>query len=261
MVITPVDLQVTNITATSARLRWVNALQSLITSLFSSNEQGAFYIPMPVVLGTQALFQDAAGTTPVTADGDPVGKMIDQSGNGYHAIQSVSGSRPVYRTDGVLHWLEFDGVDDRLFNYDFSRSNPDSLFFALEWTSSFAGNKPLDGSFNNVASISVFPDGRIRAFSGGSGVISPAGSISLDEPYVGTAIFNLADSEIRINGASTGGTTGAMSTNGLIIGGVSNGAEDFSGKLFSVISLGRLASTSEIESVEAYLANLSGATL
>ena len=38
-------------------------------ALFSNGEQGAFYIPKPIVLGTQSLFQDAAGTTPVTADG------------------------------------------------------------------------------------------------------------------------------------------------------------------------------------------------
>ena len=89
-------------------------LQALINSLFGNGEQGAFYIPMPVVNGAQSLFQDSAGTVPVTADGDPVGRMLDQSGNGNHAIQTVSGRMPVYRTDGTLHWLEFDGVDDVL---------------------------------------------------------------------------------------------------------------------------------------------------
>ena len=94
----------------------VDELQALITSLFSAGEQGAIYIPKPIVNGAQALFKDAAGTTAVTADGDPVGLMIDQSENGNHATQEVSGSRPVYRTDGVLHWLESDGVDDFLIN-------------------------------------------------------------------------------------------------------------------------------------------------
>ena len=92
------------------------SLSELISQLFSANEQGAFYIPRPTVNGAQALFQDAAGTVPVAADGDPVGRMLDQSGNGKHATQTVSGSRPVYRTDGTLHWLEGDGVDDFLRN-------------------------------------------------------------------------------------------------------------------------------------------------
>jgi len=93
-------------------LRVTDELSALVRSLFSSNEQGAFYIPRPIVNGKQALFQDSAGTVPVTVDGDPVGRMLDQSGNGYHASQSVSGMRPVYRTDEVLHWLEGDGIDD-----------------------------------------------------------------------------------------------------------------------------------------------------
>ena len=93
---------------------YISPLNRLIILLFSNNEQGAIYIPRPVVNGMQALFQDAAGTVPVTADGDPVGRMIDLSGNGNHAVQSVSGSRPVYRTDGTLHWLQPDGIDDWL---------------------------------------------------------------------------------------------------------------------------------------------------
>ena len=114
MAITPVDLQVTNITATSARLRWVNALQALINSLFSASEQGAFYIPQPIVLGTQALFQDAAGTVPVTADGDPDGLMIDQSPNSNNATQSVSADRPVYEVGSVRESLAFNGNNSAL---------------------------------------------------------------------------------------------------------------------------------------------------
>ena len=41
------------------------------------------------------MFQDAAGTVPVTAVGQPVGKILDKSGNNYHATQSITASRPV----------------------------------------------------------------------------------------------------------------------------------------------------------------------
>ncbi len=69
--------------------------------LFSQGQQGVWYEPRP-----EYLYQDAAGTVPVTADGDPVGYMQDLSGNGNHATQSTSASRPVYPG------LVYDGVDD-----------------------------------------------------------------------------------------------------------------------------------------------------
>lgn len=56
------------------------------------------------------LFQDAAGTVPVTADGDPVGLMLDKSGYAINAMQSDNGARPVYKTDGQKHWIAFNGT-------------------------------------------------------------------------------------------------------------------------------------------------------
>ena len=41
------------------------------------------------------MFQDTAGTIPVTAVEQPVGLILDKSGNGNHATQSVTASRPV----------------------------------------------------------------------------------------------------------------------------------------------------------------------
>lgn len=79
-------------------------------TLFAGGKQGAWYDPSD----KSTLFQDVAGTIPVTTDGDPVGLIKDKSGNNNHATQPVSAARPTYRTDGVLHWLEIDAVDDSL---------------------------------------------------------------------------------------------------------------------------------------------------
>lgn len=79
-------------------------------SLFKDDKQGVWYDPSD----KSTLFQDVAGTVPVTKDGDPVALMRDKSGNGNHATQTVSAARPIYKTDGVLHWLYFDAVDDSL---------------------------------------------------------------------------------------------------------------------------------------------------
>lgn len=77
-------------------------------ALFSSGEPGAWYDPSDL----STLFQDAAGTVPVVAAGDPVGLIRDKSGRGNHASQSTAAARPTYQTSGGLHWLQFDGVDD-----------------------------------------------------------------------------------------------------------------------------------------------------
>ena len=90
----------------------ISELQALITSLFSSGENGALYVPQPIVNGEQALFQDSAGTVPVTADGDPDGLTIDQSPNSINAAQSVSAARPTYNANPDR--LSLDKVDDAL---------------------------------------------------------------------------------------------------------------------------------------------------
>lgn len=58
--------------------------------LIKSGQVGAFYHAHPA-----ALAQDAAGTVPVTAPGQPVGLLRDQSGSGYHASQVSGPARPL----------------------------------------------------------------------------------------------------------------------------------------------------------------------
>lgn len=57
---------------------------------FLASEQGAWYDPSDM----STMFQDSAGTTPVTAVEQPVGKMLDKSGNGNHASQPTTAARP-----------------------------------------------------------------------------------------------------------------------------------------------------------------------
>lgn len=83
---------------------------SAVRALFANGEQGAWYDPSDI----STMFQDSAGTTPVTAAGQPVGLIMDKSGRANHASQPTSASRPVLQTDGTRWWLAFDGVDDFL---------------------------------------------------------------------------------------------------------------------------------------------------
>ena len=53
-------------------------------------DNGAFFDAQDM----STMFQDAAGTIPVTAMEQPVGKILDKSGNNYHATQPITASRP-----------------------------------------------------------------------------------------------------------------------------------------------------------------------
>jgi GLEYA domain len=82
---------------------------SLPIQLFAAGENGAWFDVNDIA----TLFQDSAGTIRVSAAGDPVGKILDKSGNDNHATQSTAGKRPVYRVDANGYaYLEFDGVND-----------------------------------------------------------------------------------------------------------------------------------------------------
>jgi hypothetical protein len=56
------------------------------STLFASSQKGFWYDASDL----STLFQDTAGTTPVTAHGQSVGKMLDKSGNGAHLVFSAT---------------------------------------------------------------------------------------------------------------------------------------------------------------------------
>jgi hypothetical protein len=77
-------------------------------SLFANGEQGVFYD----ISDTATLFQDSAGTTPVTAVEQPVGLILDKSGRGNHASQSDSAKRPLWssRVNLLTYSEQFDNA-------------------------------------------------------------------------------------------------------------------------------------------------------
>lgn len=67
-----------------------NILNQAIVRAIVSENNGLLFDPSDMT----TMYQDAAGTIPVTAVEQPVGKILDKSGNGYHATQYITASRP-----------------------------------------------------------------------------------------------------------------------------------------------------------------------
>ena len=86
---------------------WVTFLPS---DLFLSSEKGVWYDPGDIT----TLFQDVAGTIPVTASGQTVALMKDKSGNNAHATQSDATKRPTFTIYPGTEYgaLSFDGTND-----------------------------------------------------------------------------------------------------------------------------------------------------
>ena len=78
-------------------------------NLFTTGD-GFWYDFKPLTL----LKQNSAGTTPVTATNDPVGLVLDQSGDARNALQATSTARPLVKSSGSNYYVQFDKVEDRL---------------------------------------------------------------------------------------------------------------------------------------------------
>lgn len=94
------------------------------------NDIVASYVPAIWWDATRGLFTTAAGSTPANADGDPVGRWEDQSGNGRNLTQvtvSAPDRRPILKLDIYNHrpTIRFDGIDDAIISaFDASNGLP-----------------------------------------------------------------------------------------------------------------------------------------
>lgn len=88
------------------RRRPLKRLEFSPANLFTAGVDGAFF----EIADTQTLFQDDAGSTQVTAAGQSVGLVLDKSGNGNHASQTIELLRPKYQVSPAR--IVSDGLDD-----------------------------------------------------------------------------------------------------------------------------------------------------
>ena len=224
--------------------------------LFAGGKQGAWYDPSD----KSTLFQDVAGTVPVTKDGDPVALMRDKSGNNNHATQTVSAARPIYKTDGILHWLSFDGVDDHFLAYYSSYlTQPAILALAVQLIELTTVRVLVSGASSfNRHQITAFPSPS-AGFSVTSGNLDSVRVLSnvLDKNVI-VAKLNATDSNLSINNISSSIPLDSSATNSLILGGLFAAGYYANMRFYGGVHVSSATDTVELKS---YLATKSGVTL
>ena len=245
-----------------------NLLGTRIAELFANGKQGVWYDPSDL----STLFQDSAGTLPVTAIEQPVGLMLDKSGRGNHAVQATTTARPILQQDanGRLY-LAFDGVDDYMVT-----SNNLPQFGAV---TVIVGAQKGATSRGMVVCGTGDPAGQVNAFtvelpsaSGttllsrvrGTGASSAAyNNIPTDHLTVATASLSATPilNALRNNGAlfATNSTTapgdGPISTGKLAIGGTPLGTVVFTGRIYGIVGVAQILDNARLNAVEQYMRN------
>lgn len=185
-----------------------------LSNLFAGASAMVWYDPSDL----STMFQDAAGTTPVTASGQPVGLIRDKSGFGFHASQSTAAARPTYTESGGKRYLVFDGIDDAL--------TTGTITPAVSKAQAFVGmvkaGNPVsrgtvfnfpDNGFNSITLETPIAAGTdTRLFHIGASTLRAIQTpLALSTPVVYTALSDLAAPSLvlRTNGAQVGANTDA----------------------------------------------------
>lgn len=249
--------------------------------LFSSGEQGVWYDPSDL----SSMFQDAAGTIPA-AYGQPVGLILDKSGNGNHASQATSTARPTLMqdVDGRIY-LSFDGVDDALTSgiVDLSSTDEMLVIAGVHKLNSVGVISPV---IVNVASGSIpgafalyapnSSGNRQYAWSVGGGsqnFRAVDGGLAAPHTAVQSLLSKIssADPDARITPRLNGITQTAFSTN--LKGSATSafrvdtirigvqGTYYFKGRIYSLIVRGKLPAGGELAGAEHHVAQKTGVTL
>lgn len=222
------------------------------SQLYTSGQQGAWYDPTDI----STLFQDAAGTTPVTTNMDKVGLMLDKSGNDNHITFSDYGGtdeRPNYITTGIGPHLSFGAGNNHLMDVEFGSLATQPCVVSLAMSSTNGGSRIFITGYSLTDRFQMGHSSTVGYNMQGANNISTP---HINTPYaldVYTGVFNGASSSLReglVEVAS--GDCGAISSDGISLFGhrtlsSNDTSGDFHGLIYAEDAVGQL------DNIEAWL--------
>jgi hypothetical protein len=213
------------------------------------------------------LFQDTAGTSPVTATGQSVALIKDKSGNGLHLSQATSGKRPTYQVDANgKPYLNFDGSNDDLLSSSAISGNAQTLAVAALITangfmmcSTVSSSDRISSRPSTSANNSI-----ISYYNGTSATGKSTTGINTAQVFYGTVDKTTPAVTCRLNGVDGSGTSSntPSSTVGTALGSDTAGASSFiAAQFYGGVWVARALTSSERANLERWLADKCGVSL
>lgn len=250
---------------------------SYVKGLFAAGEKGAWYDPSDF----STMFQNVAGTTPVTAAGQPVGKILDKSGNGFHMVAPADTTvRPTLMQDSAgKYYLDADGVDDKLSCASFNMNSAKMTVFAgvvvevaaafdilLELSAALGTNT---GVFSVTASLATAINRLTYSSRGTATATAYQEPITLNQKYQLVAqgkVTNTALANIQLGGITPiAAATSTANQSGTVYGNHTlfmftrnNNNLPFNGRVYAMVIRGAASSAAEILNIRAYLRSKMG---
>lgn len=236
-------------------------------SLFGASDVGFFWD----FTAAANLSQDSAGSTPVTAVTQPIGRCADLSGRGNHLTQATALARPTWALtaggvgyadfNGSSLWMactSFDWITDKATVVAVVRKLSDAASGTVVSSSgNFATN---DGSWSMTAPNAATPSSSFGVKGVGvaagttavSGFAAPVSSVLAGQADIaGDSIIHRRDGvEVATNVTDRG--TGNFGNYQVFVGARGGLAQFFSGRIAALIGINRILTAAELAAVEAW---------
>jgi len=250
---------------------------SYVKGLFAGGVKGAWYDPSDF----STMFQNIAGTTPVTAAGQPVGKILDKSGNGFHMVSPADTVvRPTLMQDSAgKYYLDADGIDDKMSCANFYMNSAEMTLFVgvqvefagafdmlLELSPAIASNTNVFAAFSSLAAAINRASFTSRGTASVGVYQEP---ITLNQKYqwvsqgklTATALSNIRLDDITPIAAATSNAAQSGTAYGnhtLFMFSRNNTMFPFNGRVYAMVIRGAASSAAEILNIRAYLRSKMG---
>ena len=245
---------------------------------FANGEKGVWFDASDIT----TLFQDVAGTQPVTAVGQYVGKWLDKSGNGKHAVAAANDTtRPKYQIDAEgnpnVTFTKTPATQLYTTAIDFRTTDKMTVCIGINVLDSSSAGVAIElgtdvNSANNSGSFLIGAPSSVTDHSlylRGTQVIRAAVNNVSDGDDIITGLFDISQSTAslelipRLNYVQLSGTsitwtgtdagTGNFGNLPLFIGSRSGLGTPYGGKIYQIVVRGAQSTTTQINQFEEWV--------